>query len=46
MELTYEQMETKAIFLAEENNRLRAALLDAQIRLGDITTTNDENEEK
>ncbi|WP_237196841.1 hypothetical protein [Rothia nasimurium] len=45
MKLTYEQMETKAIFLAEENNRLRAALLDAQIRLGDITTT-DENKEK
>ena len=35
--MTYEQLQTKVIYLAEENNRLRDSLLDAHIKLGIIT---------
>lgn len=32
--MTPEQLQTKVIYLTEENNRLRDSLLDAQIQLG------------
>lgn len=32
--MTSEQLQTKVIYLTEENNRLRDSLLDAQIQLG------------
>lgn len=35
--MTHEQLQTKVIYLTEENNRLRDSLLDAQIQLGLIT---------
>ena len=35
--MTPEQLQTKVIYLTEENNRLRDSLLDAQIQLGLIT---------
>ena len=35
--MTPEQLQTKVIYLTEENNRLRDSLLDAQIQLGTIT---------
>lgn len=46
MELTIEQLKTKTLFLEQENNRLRAALLDAQIKLGEISTAPIENEKE
>lgn len=37
MTLTPEQTATKVAYLEDENAHLRAALLDARIRLGDVT---------
>ena len=35
--LTYEQLEAKAAFLAQQVHQLQDALLDYQIRAGDIS---------
>ena len=45
MTLTEAQKDTKIAYLAQENSRLREALLDAQIQAGQISLTPAKNQE-
>lgn len=45
MSLSAEQLEVKVAFLKAENERLRDALLDCQIRAGDISLQDNNKEE-
>lgn len=44
MELTKEQLEAKCLYLVQENNALRAQLLDARVVSGEIRLVESEDE--